>query len=178
LLAALTSRLAAAPAVDMAICDSRSIDAEGAPMWPSYQGYYAEAGALGLTRDAIIPARDFARTYLGERNLILNASAVLWRRTALLAALDRCRTDLNDLRMAGDWRLYVDLLAHSDGYVAWIAAPLNVHRRHAASVTGRLARDRQALEIARVQAVARSSLDLDVATVARQEAYVKEMLTE
>jgi len=98
---------------------------------------------------------------------------VLWRRSALLAALDRCRGELNDLRMAGDWRLYVDLLAHSDGHVAWVAAPLNVHRRHAASVTGALSRDQQAAEIARVQAAARVSLDLDAASLARQESYLR-----
>lgn len=174
-LTTLTSRLTAAPDIDMVICDSRSIDADGGAVWPSYQDYYAEAGAPGLARDAIMPAREFARTYLAERNLILNASAVLWRRSALLAALDRCRADLNDLRMAGDWRLYVELLAHSDGHIAWVAAPLNVHRRHAASVTGALARDQQALEIGRVQAAARVSLDLDGAMVARQADYLREV---
>ena len=174
LLAALVSRLDAAPDIDLVLCDSRSIDATGAPIWPNFQTYFAEA-AVDLTQDAIFPARDFARRFLAERNLILNVSAVLWRRTALRAALDRCWDALRDLRMAGDWHLYFDLLAHSDGHVAWLATPLNTHRRHAASVTGTLAARRHLEEIARVQTIARDTLTLDAATIDRQAAYLRQV---
>ena len=177
LLAALASRLDAAPDIDLALCDSRSIDAQGNPIWPNYQGYFADAAA-DLSRDAVFPARDFARRFLAERNLILNVSAVLWRRTALRAALDRCWDRLRDLRMAGDWQIYLDLLAHSDGHVAWVAAPLNIHRRHAASVTGALASRRHLEEIARVQASARDSLALDAAAVDRQTGYLKQVAAQ
>lgn len=174
LLTTLASRLDAAPEVEMALCDSRSIDAKGNPVWPNYQGYFAEVAA-DLTRDAIFPAREFARRFLAERNLILNVSAVLWRRSALRAALERSWDQLRDLRLAGDWQLYLDLLAHSDGHVAWVAAPLNVHRRHAASVTGALAGRRHLEEIGRVHAQARESLGLEAGGIARQERYLAEM---
>jgi glycosyltransferase involved in cell wall biosynthesis len=175
LLATLAARLATAPDVVMALCDSRSIDADGAGIWPDYQGYYASSGAGALAQDGLFPARDFAARFLAERNLILNASAVLWRRTALLEALRRCTTELQAYRMAGDWRLYLEVLGHSDGQVAWVAQPLNIHRRHAASVTGSLAPDAQVAEIARAQGAALEILGGGAELVKRQEEYRKEV---
>jgi hypothetical protein len=71
--------------------------------------------------------------------------------------------------MAGDWHLYLDLLGRSDGHVAWVAAPLNLHRRHGASVTGQLDPARHLGEIARAQAHARAVLP--GVDAARQAAY-------
>jgi len=79
-LATLAARLNSVPDIDLAFCDSRSIDGNGAPLWPSYGDYYRASGAAELTRDGVFPAAEFARRFLGERNLILNASAVLWKR--------------------------------------------------------------------------------------------------
>ena len=159
-LAALAARLAAAPQIDLAFTDSRAIDAEGAEIRADHQAYYREAGAAALCRDGVFPAREFARRFLGQRNLILNASAVLWRRTALLAALARCGDELAQYRMAGDWRVYVELMAESDGQVAYVAAPLNMHRRHDRSVTAMLEKARHVAEIGLVQAAVRARLGL------------------
>jgi hypothetical protein len=52
------------------------------------------------------PGRKFAAENLAVRNLIPNVSAVLWRREALLKALDAV-PDLADWQLAGDWRLYI-----------------------------------------------------------------------
>ena len=86
-------------------------------MWPSYREYYAASGAAALAGGGVFPAREFARRFLAERNLILNASAVLWRRTALLAALERCGGELDRYRLAGDWRLYSRCWPASSGRV-------------------------------------------------------------
>lgn len=175
LLAVLAARLQAAPDAVMALCDSRSIDAEGAPVWADYQGYYAQSGADALARDGLFAADEFARRFLAERNLILNASAVLWRRSALLAALERCGAELDGLRMAGDWRLYLEVLAGAAGSVAWVARPLNVHRRHDGSVTASLDRDRHLAEIGAVQDVARRLVGADEG---RQAAYLAGVAAE
>lgn len=175
LLAALAARVQAAPDAVMALCDSRSIDAEGAAVWADYQGYYAQSGAGALARDGLFAAADFARRFLGERNLILNVSAVLWRRSALLAALERCGAELEQMRLAGDWRLYLDVLAGAEGSVAWVTQPLNVHRRHQGSVTGSLDRERHLAEIRTVQAVARRTVGADEG---RQAAYLAGVAAE
>ncbi len=172
---ALLARLAAAarttPDIVLAACDSRSIDAAGAPIWPNYQAYYAQSGGADLARDMVIPAADFVRRFLVERNLLLNVSAVLWRRTSLLAALERCGPDLESWRAGGDWRVYVELLAESGGHVAWVADPLNVHRRHDRSASAVVGRGPLAAEVARMHRLLAARLDLTPEDLARQTAY-------
>ena len=147
-LAALARAIGAAgPGVVIAFCDSRAIDADGGALWPDHQAYYAAGGAADLARDGVFDARQAMAAWLGPRNLIVNASAVLFRREALLAALDRCGAELDGLGLAGDWRVYAEVLA-GGGQVAYVASPLNVHRRHGASVTQRTARERHLAEIA------------------------------
>ncbi len=175
LLARLAGAIAAAPDIDLAFADSRAIDADGAPVSASYRDYYVRSGAAELAGSGYFPAAAFARRFLAERNLILNVSAVLWRREALLAALDRCGEELSGYRLAGDWRLYVELMAASQGQVAYVAEPLNVHRRHPQGVTGSLDVDSHLAEIARVQRAIRRRLRLDDAAARQQDAYLDEV---
>ena len=174
LLATMAARLAGAEDIVAVACDSRALDAAGAVLWDSHQAYFAAAGVTALAQDGMFAARDFAERFLAERNLLVNASAILFRRTALLAALARCAPALAQYRMAGDWHLYLDLLARSTGQVAWIAAPLNSHRRHDAGVTARLNPSRHLDEIARAQAHARTLLG-DAVDAARQDSYRDEV---
>jgi glycosyltransferase involved in cell wall biosynthesis len=171
----LLARLAAAarvtPDIVLAACDSRSIDADGAPIWPNYQGYYAQSGGADLARDMVLPAADFVRRFLVERNLLLNVSAVLWRRASLLAALERCGSELGSWRAGGDWRVYLEILTESDGHVAWVADPLNVHRRHERSASACVRRGPLAAEVARMHRLLAARLDLTPEEVARQTAY-------
>lgn len=175
LLATLASRLRAGADVVAVACDSRAVDGEGAVLWESYQPYFARGGAAVLAQDGLFAARDFAARFLAERNLLVNVSAMLFRRTALLAALVRCEAALLEYRVAGDWHLYVDLLGHCDGEVAWVATPLNTHRRHGASVTGGLDPSRHVAEIARVQAHAEALLGGGGELATRQRAYLAEV---
>ena len=149
-LSALCRALGNAPDAVMAFCDSRAVDAEGAPLWPDHQAYYASSGVTLLQEDGVFEAQDVLEACLGERNLILNVSGVLFRRTALLAALDRCAPELAEYRMAGDWRVYAELLAGNPGRVAYVARPLNIHRRHGSSVTHRLSVEHHLDEVARM----------------------------
>ncbi len=175
LLAALHGAMAAAPRAVMAFADSRSIDEAGAPVGDSYKPYYRQCGAAVLAADGLFEGRDFATRHLAERNLILNASAVLWDRAALLAAFDRCGAELETFRMAGDWRLYLELLDQPDAAIAYVAEPLNIHRRHPASVTQRLAAERHVAEIARMQRLAAERLAADIGLRARQARVLDEV---
>jgi hypothetical protein len=166
------------PDLELVFCDSRAIDGSGRVLWPSYQEYYSANGAAVLAKGGVFPAREFARRFLAERNFILNASAVLWRRRSLLQALDRCGKELDRYRLAGDWRIYIEVLAGSPGQVGVLAAPLNVHRRHPGSVTETLAPGRHVEEVARVQALARARLDLPTETVRRQAHYRRRLARE
>ena len=142
-------RGAAQPGVVMAFCDGRAVDAEGTTLWADHKAYFKESGADLLAEDGVFDAADVLRTCLATRNMILNVSGVLFRRSNLLAALKRCEPALDAFVGAGDWRAYVELLS-AGGRVAYVAKPLNVHRRHKAGVTERLPAARQQRETARM----------------------------
>ncbi len=148
-LSAAAEALARAPGAAFAFTDSRAIGEDGGTLWADHKAYY---GPGVLAADAVFEGAAFLREHLAERNLILNASAVLWRRTDLLAALRRCAPELQRLRVAGDWRVYAEVLAREGAQVAYVARPLNHHRRHGASVTARMSTTAHVAEVARVHA--------------------------
>jgi glycosyltransferase involved in cell wall biosynthesis len=170
-----TARMKADASIRFAFTDSRTISADGAAMWPDYKAYYATLEAGALQRSEVFAAVDFVRRFLAVKNLVLNVSAVVWRRDALLAALDASAEDLRGFRMAGDWWLYLQALAAPGARVAYEAAPLNVHRRHAASVTHALDGTRHVEEIARCHAFARQAFPEAAASRAAQQAYLAEV---
>jgi len=178
--ARLVATMAADPAIRLAFADSRTVQADGTPQWESYKGYYATVEPGALARSEVFEAGEFVRRFLGVKNLILNVSAVLWRRDALLAALDACGEELRGYRMAGDWRLYLEALRAPGARIAYEAAPLNVHRRHAESVTHALKADLHVAEIARCHAAAAAALpeDASASLRARQSAYLREVAAQ
>ena len=78
--------------------------------------------------------------------------------------------------MAGDWQLYLQTLSEPGVRIAYEATPLNVHRRHAQSVTHALDVDRHVAEIKRCHAFARASNPALARTrQVMQAAYVAEV---
>ena len=178
LLARLAQLLEAHPDIDLAFCDSKAVGADGSLLSPDYKGYYSAGGNKALLQDGVFKADSFLRQGLAVRNTILNASAVLFRTEALRQALDRCKDELVEWQVAGDWRLYAELLAHSTGRVGYVAAPLNIHRRHSASATGRLPPPAMQSEIARMHATINALLPANPARTARQARYLASVMAE
>ncbi len=174
-LAASAALFAYEPDMVLAFTDSRTIDAGGVAQWDSYKAYYASVSAGALSQTAVFDGVAFLRDYLSVKNLILNVSAVLWRRSALLAALDACQSELGEFRMAGDWRLYLQALSRPGARVGYEAAPLNVHRRHTQSVTHVLNADVHVAEIARCHEFARQSVALPGNLCEAQSRYIDEV---
>jgi len=156
-------------------CDSRSIDAEGAPLYASYQPYFATLEPNALTRTEIFTGTEFIVRFLSVKNTILNVSSVVWRRDALRGALAACHNELTQYRMAGDWRIYLECLSTPDAKIAYLADPLNVHRRHAQSVTHALKAQTHVDEIAAVQDVIRRRFKLPKAVLTMQSRYRDEV---
>ena len=171
LLDAVCGALQGAPGAAFGFADSRAIDADGATLWGDHQAYYREAGTSLLARSGTIGAEEFLRECLGARNLVLNASAVVWRRSALRDALARAGSGATSFRLALDWRLYAEALSVG-GSVAFVAAPLNRHRRHAAGVTRRLGAEAHLDEIGRMHRHMRNMVGPDRALAARQRKAV------
>lgn len=158
----------------LAFTDSRAVDETGQETMPSYQSYYFQSGVRALAASGSWEARAFASRFLCVRNLIPNVSAVLWRRDALLAALDAL-PDLESWKLAGDWRLYLQLLATLPGKVAYVATPLNTHRRHAGGVTAKLNAKAHLQEIERLHEAAVDLLTPGEAILADQSAYLTQL---
>ena len=85
--------------------------------------------------DFLNSGRDECGNFLYWTNTIPNASAVLLRRNILKRAGGPPR----DMRLAGDWVTYVNMLAISD--IAFVSAPLNYFRFHDRTVRSRLSDD-------------------------------------
>ena len=145
-LATLAPAFATQPDLVFAFCDSAQIDGAGQPLGDSYAAYCGDYGDLDFHQDFTVSAGRFLRQGLGVRNTVLNVSAVLFRRQALLAAMERLGPALEQWRIAGDWRLYIEL-CRGGGEVAYVASALNQHRRHQASVVGAHGLDRHIAEI-------------------------------
>jgi glycosyltransferase involved in cell wall biosynthesis len=171
----LLSRMTSDPDTVLAFSDSVAIDADGEILSDSYKAYYSRSAPGLLAADATFSGRDFLTKALSERNLILNVSAVLWRREALVAAFERLGDRLVDFHVAGDWYLYAEMLSQPAARIAYVAEPLNRHRRHSESVTHSLSRRRHVDEIAEVQKFIAGILKADTVLKRRQADYLKEV---
>jgi hypothetical protein len=167
-LASLVAAMEADPAIVMGFCESRAIDAGGKILSTEYRAEISPPLPAGIYDGA-----KFAATWLGCANQIFSVSAVLWRRAALVAALEGLGPELATWRLAGDWRVYLETLTRPDAKIAVIDAALNRHRRHAGSVTGTTAPDVHIAEIARMQAIAAKRLKFSPAIRARQAAALE-----
>ncbi|BAR63491.1 lipopolysaccharide biosynthesis protein (plasmid) [Bradyrhizobium diazoefficiens] len=163
------------PDIAIGFTDSKSIDADGAHLYASYKPYFATIEPGALSRTEVFDGRDFVTRYLGVKNTILNVSSVLWRRETLLRALNACRDCLKEFRMAGDWVLYLEVLAGPGAKIAYVADPLNVHRRHAASVTNSLKAQKHIEEIDTMHRLARRRFGFGERELVAQAAYRNEV---
>ena len=159
--------------VVMGFSDSRTINADGSPQWESYKSYYATLGRDSLTSTQVFEGKEFVSRYLSIKNLILNVSAVVWRRKALLALLGSYKADLRNFRMAGDWFLYLQCLSMPGTKIAYDSSPLNIHRRHDQSVTHVLDVEKHVAEIRKCHSLVREKArGLPSATKKLQDAYI------
>ena len=78
--------------------------------------------------------------------------------------------------MAGDWRLYLELLTKPDSKIAYQATPLNVHRRHLGSVTHSLSTEKHVAEIVACQKIVKiPNQKLATRIKMAQAAYIREI---
>jgi glycosyltransferase involved in cell wall biosynthesis len=161
------------PDVLMALSDSKTIDEFGVTQSDSYKGYYNTLFNGALSDSGVFDGETFLRDYLSVKNVVLNVSAVLWRKDALAEALFRCQDELSQFKMAGDWRIYLELCMLG-GKVAYESRPLNTHRRHSTSVTHALKKETHRGEIALIHRIVQAKLG-PVAPTGKQVTYLREV---
>jgi hypothetical protein len=174
-LSSLLTLMKSDPSIGFGFTDSKSIDADGSHLYASYKPYFSTIEPGALSRTDVFEGRDFVTRYLSVKNAILNVSSVLWRREPLLRALQACHDDLKKYRMAGDWRIYLECLAFPGARIAYVADPLNIHRRHAASVTHSLKAQKHIEEIESIHRLAGARFELSKRETDLQASYLAEV---
>ncbi|TCH99677.1 glycosyltransferase [Roseococcus sp. SYP-B2431] len=149
------------PGVVLAYAQSKQIDAEGRVTAPDYLDYVADLGAAAWKADYVRDGTEEISRALAVKNTIPNVSAVVFRRDTALEVLGRALPEMVALRNAADWLFYLRMA--KAGRIAFRAAALNLHRRHAGGVTLAAANSAHLREIARMQAEAARLAPVDPA---------------
>jgi hypothetical protein len=153
----------------LCFCDSWQIDGEGRKIGSSYILQMDDIEPGTFLSDFVMPGQRFLEKFLSVKNVIMNMSGVLWRRSALAAALTGAGPEIDQFKLAADWRLYVEA-CRQDNSVAHIARSLNGHRRHEKGITLSLDRHLHLEEVRRMQALVADMVGLgaDTQLMARQ----------
>ncbi|MCZ8314940.1 glycoside hydrolase family 99-like domain-containing protein [Phreatobacter sp.] len=159
-------------AADTLFCfsDSAQIDEDGAALGDSYRPYLNQFETGGFDRSLRLKADVFARRFLPVANSVLNVSGVVFDRGTLLDILSGQMEELAGYRFAGDWATYLALCTRP-GTVGFVAASLNIHRRHGGSVTHSTRAEAHLAEIAKVHTLFAGLFGADDLLRARQRAY-------
>jgi len=120
---------------DLVLCYTQSlqVNEDGSLLDESYLEYTNDISQHKWRQDYVCDGLEELSRVLAIKNTIPNVSAVVFRKTSIMASLKRCRPLLEKLKIAGDWLIYTDMLQH--GRIAFTAESLNAHRRHGTSVT-------------------------------------------
>lgn len=156
--------------------DSWQVGSEGERLGETYKPYLGEEAPGAFEASFSADGLEFAGRYLSVKNVILNVSGAVFKRQALLDAMDAVGEELFAFKVAGDWRLYVELCAQAGAVVAYEASSLNGHRRHQGSVTTSLNNQKHFAEIRSVQAKAHAVVGaLDEAVLTTRTMYLRKV---
>lgn len=121
------------------------IDDKGEGLDTSIQSYVESIMGYAWSSGGVFDGQQFLEAGATVANPITNISAVVWRREALIQALD-VFSKFNKLHFAFDWMLYVALAKHG-WKVAYTIDMLSRHRIYGESFSGRLEMDQHLKEI-------------------------------
>jgi glycosyltransferase involved in cell wall biosynthesis len=133
--------------------DSRRIDQDGKGLGDSYKQYINEIEPGSFDEGFDMDGPEFLARFLSVKNVILNVSGVVVQKRAMLDAFASVGEELNGYRVAGDWRLYVEICAKMGSRISYLPDALNTHRRHKVSVTHELKAEKHLAEIDEVHRV-------------------------
>jgi glycosyltransferase involved in cell wall biosynthesis len=168
-LAAVMQHLHAHPEAVLGYTQSTQIDSNSQQLAGDYLAYTLDLSQTRWRSTYIANGAEEVAAGLAVKNTIPNVSAVVFRREPLLKVLRDNLEEIQSLRVAGDWLVYLYLM--KEGGVVFEPASLNLHRRHAESVTLDTQVERHYNEVVSVQARAQAMFSLDADVVMRASAY-------
>ena len=159
------------PSIVMAYCESKQIDSSGGVLTESYRDYTKDISTHRWMTSYRQPGHVEIEQHLAIKNTVPNVSAVVFRRSALRAAIARERHLIGSFRVAGDWIIYLATLEAGD--IVYLDKALNLHRRHTSSVTLGEDRGSHMLEILRVQKLVQQRYSIPGDVIRKAEEYAK-----
>ena len=149
------------PDLIMSYTQSSQMGENGDILDPTYLQYVSDIDNQMWRENYMRTGADELRYGLSVKNSIPNVSAVVFHRESLLKVLRAHIDEIKSYRVAGDWATYMHILAgNSAGKIAYHATPLNLHRRHADSVTIARFGEAEFEEIKRLQVLMQSRVDV------------------
>lgn len=159
------------PAVVLGYTQSRMIDEQGCLLENDYLDVTDDIDTRKWTKDYVCDGAEELASAMAVKNTIPNASAVVFRKSALNAALDECSRELQNLKVAGDWLIYSHIL--KQGRIGYIAESLNSHRKHSMSVSIASSNTRQMAEIIYMQRKIAGLVPVQKRSARKAHAYAK-----
>lgn len=135
----------------LGFADSWQMDTDGRLLGDSYRSYMNDTNTSHFDKPFCMDGVEFVRNTLAFKNVILNVSSVVFKREALVAAIESAGDNLFDYKVAGDWMLYVLISLQENACISYCPLALNGHRRHQSSVTHSLNNEKHFNEILEVQ---------------------------
>lgn len=159
------------PGIVMSYCESQMIDAVGMRQALDYSDYVRTVDDRHWRSHFANDGRQEVRQYMSIMNTIPNVSAVVFKREPLRSVIDESIDEICHFRVAGDWRLYIEVLAR--GGVSFNPTPLNRHRRHEGGVTLGERMDLLINEIRDMQAIVSARFEVPTDIAVKAGAYLE-----
>ena len=157
----------------MSYTESVQINSDGEVIAEHYRDYLSDLEPERWLTSYVRSGIDEITELMSVKNTVPNVSAVLFKRDSLQAILKEHIDEVTSYNFAGDWALYVRLLAQ--GKIAFNPAPLNRHRRHASSVTSGANKKRHLSEVQKMQAAVRQRHTVSKKVQDKADRYVQEL---
>jgi hypothetical protein len=158
--------------------DSEQIDENDNLLGESYKFYYDTVSKGTFNKSFHCEGSIFAADYLSIKNIILNVSSVVFDRASVIKAIDTIGDELFKYKVAGDWRIYVELLKQNAATIFYSSKSLNIHRRHSQSVTHSNLNDSQLKEIKQIQTITNDFFGEKDVIIDKQSVYNNELIDQ
>ncbi|MFZ2266510.1 MAG: glycoside hydrolase family 99-like domain-containing protein [Azonexus sp.] len=159
-------------------CDSAQVGSDGQLLGSSYQFYYQDIPVNRMASSFNIVGADLVNDALCIKNVILNVSSVLFKRASISDVFDSSLDGIVSYNVAGDWRIYCELLKPQGTKVVYCKKINNIHRRHDVSATHVLNMESHIDEISRVQDYARNNFMLSLDRSEQASIYLEDVRAE
>ena len=163
--------------VVLGYAQSRQVDANGTVMANDYLDYVNDIDRTKWRKSWVRHGTDELADTLVIKNTIPNVSGVLFDRIRLRSVLADQIGFVTSFRAAGDWAVYVHMLL-AGGDIAFVAEPLNNHRRHERSVTRAAFGSQIVAEIERMQHTVLSRVPTNRIARAKASRYLGVLRTQ